>query len=199
MLFDLQYKSWPAKTVAAKKLARETGVSVREVERQLDAYLFLDEIPRWESGGLHCPYLLQRMFAQTENVGQKEHNWVRQRGCAQSSTEQGVDLETPCRGSGLQDHLWRKFSGLYQEVYQVRRTPGPVPGSPEVAEQTHQEILDLLRECLHCHRQGSAQPEEPRQTTMMPAVAEYHAQIQAINEHFGCFWDQSTRVQGGGP
>ena len=74
MLFDLYYKSWPAKTVAAKRLAREKDISVREAERQLDAYLFLDEIPRWESGRLHCPYLLQRMFAQAGNAGQKEYD-----------------------------------------------------------------------------------------------------------------------------
>ena len=70
ILFALQGQ--PAKTVAAKKLAQETGISVREAERQMDAYLFLVEIPRWESGGLHCPYLLQRMFTQAENAGWKE-------------------------------------------------------------------------------------------------------------------------------
>ena len=70
----------------------------------------------------------------------------------------------------------------------MRRTPGLVPGSPEVAEQTHQEILDSLRECLN-HRQGSDQPEEPRQTSRSSVMVEYHAQTQAISEHFGCYWD----------
>ena len=81
---------------------------------------------------------------------------------------------------------WEDIFGLYQEVYQLRRTPGPVPGSPEVAEQTHQEILDSLRECLH-HRWGSPQTEEPMQPTRTPAVVEYHTQTHTISEHFGCY------------
>ena len=69
MLVDLHYESQMAKTATTKKFVRETGVSVREAERQLNAYLFLDEIPQWESGGPHLPYLLQRMFTQAENAG----------------------------------------------------------------------------------------------------------------------------------
>ena len=57
-----------------------------------------------------------------------------------------------------------------------------------MAEQTCQETLDSLRECLHC-RWDSTQPEEPRQTTRMPAAAEYHTQTQAISEHFCCYQD----------
>ena len=101
------------------------------------------------------------MFAQVDNVGQKEYDWARWRGHAQSLGEQGVDLETPpAELVGYKTTLEEIFS-LYQEVYQLKRTPGSVPGSPEVVEQTCQEILDLLRECLHC-RWGSTQPEEPR-------------------------------------
>ena len=32
------------------------------MERQLDAKLFLDEIPKWEPGGLHCLLLYKKMF-----------------------------------------------------------------------------------------------------------------------------------------
>ena len=175
MLFDLHYESLPAKTVAAKKLARETGISVREAERWLSAYLFLDEIPRWVSGRLHCPCLLQRMFAQVENAGQKEYKWARWRGHTQPMAEHGVDLETPPVELVGYSTTQEEIFGLYQEVCQLRRTPELVPGSPEVVKQTHQEILDSLRKCLH-HRWGSGQPEGPRWTTRMPAVAEYHAQ-----------------------
>ena len=37
---------------------------------------------------------------------------------------------------------------LYQEVYQLKKAPGAVPGDPEVAGKTHQEILDSLKEHL---------------------------------------------------
>ena len=63
-----------AKTAATKKLAQETGISVREMERYLDIDMFLDEYPRWEPGGLHHPFLLQWMFAHAEATGQKEHD-----------------------------------------------------------------------------------------------------------------------------
>ena len=49
-LFDLHYESRLAMTATVKRLARETDILVREVERHLDAYLFLDEYPWWESG-----------------------------------------------------------------------------------------------------------------------------------------------------
>ena len=48
---------------AAKRLAQEVGISVREAERCLEADVFLDKYPRWEPGRLHCPFLLQQMFA----------------------------------------------------------------------------------------------------------------------------------------
>ena len=56
-------------TAAAKKLGAEKNISVREVERRLDANLFLDEIPRWEPGGSYHPFLFQRMFTHTEAPG----------------------------------------------------------------------------------------------------------------------------------
>ena len=48
---------------------------------------------------------------------------------------------------------------LYQEVYQLKRAPGAVPGDPEEVEKTHQEILDSLKEHLW-HMWGPAQLEE---------------------------------------
>ena len=62
------------KTAAAKKLGAEKGISVQEVERRLDAKLFLDEIPKWEPGRPHCPSLYQRMFAHAEAIGLKEYH-----------------------------------------------------------------------------------------------------------------------------
>ena len=47
---------------------------------------------------------------------------------------------------------------LYQEVYQLKRDPGEVQCSEDIAEETHAEILEVLRECLW-HRQGTIQPE----------------------------------------
>ena len=45
------------------------GIFVREAERHLDADVFLDEYLWWEPGGLHCPFLLQQMFAHAKATG----------------------------------------------------------------------------------------------------------------------------------
>ena len=37
---------------------------------------------------------------------------------------------------------------LYQEIYQLKRAPGAIPGDPEETERTHLEILDSLKEHL---------------------------------------------------
>ena len=48
------------KTTAAKRLAAEKNISVQEAERQLDAKLFLNDIPKWEPGGLYPLTPLQK-------------------------------------------------------------------------------------------------------------------------------------------
>ena len=82
--------------------------------------------------------------------------------------------------------------GIYHQVYQLKRNP-EVPCSPDTAEETHIEILEMpLKKCLW-HRWGPAQPEEPggrsasTRTTRMPAQAELHAQMQVTYDHFGHF------------
>ena len=48
------------------------GISIREVECQLNAKLFLDEYPPWDIEGPHCPIILQSMFLHAAREGQKE-------------------------------------------------------------------------------------------------------------------------------
>ena len=38
----------------------------------MDVEMFLDEYLLWEVGGLHCPIILQGMFAHAAKSGQKE-------------------------------------------------------------------------------------------------------------------------------
>ena len=73
-LFNLRYHHRSEKTAAAKRLGAEKNISVREMERRLDAKLFLDEICKWEPSGCHCPLLFQRMFTHAEASGQKEYD-----------------------------------------------------------------------------------------------------------------------------
>ena len=60
------------KSLATKEWAREEGQSVWEAEHCLKAELFLDEYPRWDIRGLHCPIILQRMFMHAAKEGWKE-------------------------------------------------------------------------------------------------------------------------------
>ena len=197
-LFDLHYESCPAKTATAKRLAREIDVLVREVERHLDAYPFLDEYPQWP----HHPYILQRMFNQAENAGQKEYDYLRWRGQQQSMPKCDASMEASTVDLVGYKTSREEIFTLYQEVYQVKRAPGAVPGHPEEDEKTCQEILDLLKVSLW-HRQGPTQSEEElRQRSMgtkRPVQAEFHNQMQTTYEHFGPLFGQTAGVMQGGP
>ena len=61
--------------------ARETGLSVREVEWRIDAELFLNEYPRWELGTPHQSVILHEMFLHAAEQGQKEAERLIQWGC----------------------------------------------------------------------------------------------------------------------
>ena len=74
-LFHLKYDHKVGKTAAAKRLAAKKNISVWEAERQLDAKLFLDEIPKWEPGGPHYSLLCQKMFTHAKMVRLKEYHW----------------------------------------------------------------------------------------------------------------------------
>ena len=73
----------------------EENISVREAERRLNATLFLHEIPRWESGGPHHPFLYQGMFIHAEATGRKEYDWGIHQGHQQPSPERDVKVEVP--------------------------------------------------------------------------------------------------------
>ena len=76
---------------------------------------------------------------------------------------------------------------LYQEVYQLKKNPGPVPGDQEVEDQIHQEILDLLKEYIW-HRQSPAHPEETLgHRSRKPVQAKFHSQNKVNWNHFDCY------------
>ena len=62
------------KTTAAKRLAEEKGILVRDVERQLDTDVYLEENHWWVPCRLHCQFMLQRMFLHAAAIGQKEYD-----------------------------------------------------------------------------------------------------------------------------
>ena len=71
-LLELHYGGRVKKSETAKEWARETGLSVREVEQRIDAELFLNEYPSWELAAPHQSIILHEMFLHTAEQGQKE-------------------------------------------------------------------------------------------------------------------------------
>ena len=142
----------------AKKLGEEKGISVCKAERRLDANLFLEELPRWEPGGLHHPYLYQRMFACVEADGQKECDHGIHQGCWQPLLERDLWVELPTMELLTQETTQEEVMALYHKVYQLKRSPREVPCSKDTAEETCIEILEMLKESLW-HRWGPTQLE----------------------------------------
>ena len=138
------------------------GILVREVERCLDAYLFLDEYPRWESGGPHCPYILQWMFAHMETAEQKEYDCRIWQGHQQSMPKWDASVEVPTIDLVGYKTTQEEDYSIIPWGLPIEKGPQTVPGDPKVAEEILQETLNSLKECLQC-RWGSTQPEEPEQ------------------------------------
>ena len=92
---------------------------------------------------------------------------------------------------------WEVIMALYYQVYQLKRNLGEVPCSKDIAEETHLEILEMLKACLQC-RWGPTQPEGLRQfttTTRTPAQVDFYTQMQMTCNHFGHFQDRQQESQ----
>ena len=99
------------------------------------------------------------MFAHAEMVGWKEFKQVICHGHWQSYPELEAKVEvSTIQLVGLKttrDEIWE----LYNDVYQLRRSPGPPLHSPECTEELVQEICTSIKEQLW-QRWGSAQPKK---------------------------------------
>ena len=71
-LLELQYQDKWQKSLATKERVKKEGLSIQEAEHCLDTELFLDKYPWWDVRGLHCLFILQRMFVHAAESGQKE-------------------------------------------------------------------------------------------------------------------------------
>ena len=147
-----------AETTATKKLAQETGISVRQAERCLDANVFLDECLRWAPLRTHHPFIMHEMFAHVEVTGQREHDWAICLGWWQPSPKWDLGVESSTMDLISLGTPWDEISVIYNEVYQLQRLPRRSLCNGETEEQVCQEILDSIKECLW-HRQGPMQLE----------------------------------------
>ena len=155
-MLELHYTDKWNKSAAAIRQAQAEGISVWEAEQCLDADLFLDMYPWWKASGPQCPIILQGMFAHAGMAGWKEYEWAIHCCCWQSYPGWDTKAEVPAIQlvgfKTTRDEIWE----LYNDVYQLRRSPGPPPYSPECTEELVQEIYTSLKEQLQ-QRWGSAQ------------------------------------------
>ena len=81
-----------------------------------------------------------------------------------------------------------EIRGVYNEVYQLWRSPSKSPCDAETEESICQEILESVKECLQ-FRQDHAQLEErlrqsPAGASRPDPQAEFHDKMHATYDHF---------------
>ena len=144
---------------SAKKQAQKEGISVQEVECHLDSKLFLDEYPRWRADSPQCPCILQRMFTYAKELGHKECEWTIHWGHQQLVPRADAKVRTPAIQMVGSRTTREEVQGIYNEVYQQKRLPGPPLYGPEQMEALDWDICTSLEEQTW-QRQSTARPEE---------------------------------------
>ena len=131
---------------------------------------------------------MHQMFAHTTVMGQKEHDWAICQGQRQPSLKWDLEAEPSAMDLISSETSWAKIRVIYNEVYQLQKSPRRSPCNKETEGRIHQEILDSAQECLQ-HRQVPTQLEgEPKQsptcTSKMDTQAEFQARTCATYDHY---------------
>ena len=169
-------------------LAQEEGISVWEAERQLNADAFLDEYPWWECHGLHCLFLLYRMFLHAVATGRKEYDQAIFQGWWQPMPEQDLEAEPSAIELIGPGFIREEIRKVYNDVYQLWRSPQKSPFEAKMEESVCQEILNSIKECLW-HRQESDQPQgrlgqSPASASRPDLWAKFQDSVCAMYDHF---------------
>ena len=107
-----------AQVLAAKEQAKEGELSIWEAEHFLDAELFLDEYPRWDVRGLHCPFILQGMFVHAAECGLKEAERLIYHGHWQGLPKPGSGVDvTAIQLVGYQNIQGRNWGPLPASIH----------------------------------------------------------------------------------
>ena len=145
------------KSQATREWVGEVQMSIREAKHRLDTELFLDEYPRWDIEGPHCPIILHSMFLHAAQEGQMETERYICQGHWHSLTRLDPKANLPAVLLVGYWTSWKEIQDLYYEVYLLRRAPGPPPCGPQLREEAIQDILSSLSCHLWrwgCHHAG---------------------------------------------
>ena len=151
------------KTTAAKRLAEEKDIAVREAERQLDVNVYLTVCEWWVPFGLHHDFLLHRMPIHAVTMGQKEHDHA----ICHSRWEPSPVWDLGAEPSVVKLVYANSMREEIADVYQLWQLPGKMPCDAEMEEHLHKETLDAIKECLQ-HKWDPTLPEELRHPTSTP-------------------------------
>ena len=169
-----------AKTAAAKRLAEEKGISVRESERWLNANMYLEEHHWWAPCRLHHQFPLQRMFLHAVAMGQKEYDYAICQCQQEPWPEWDLEVELSTVELICPTPIREESAEIYQDVYQQWRSPVKLLCDGETEELLCQEILDSIKECLQCKWVPTLLGEElshhPTSTSRCDPQADYSAQ-----------------------
>ena len=146
-LLELYYGNCIWRSWVAQERAGETGISIRELERQVDLELFLDEYPQWGLGTSHQSVVLHTMFLHAMEWGWKETECMFHQGCHGSIYDPGVD-QSAMELVGY--HMSQKeMRDIYHSVYLLKRSPWfPFSGEWQM-RKTIQDVLSSLTDRLH--------------------------------------------------
>ena len=110
------------------------------------------------------------MFEHVRVAGLREYHWGIHLGHQQPSPERRPQAEVFAMGLLTPKTMLEGILILYQEAYQLKRGPGEVQCSADVAEEAHAEILEVLKAHLWS-RQDFSWLEEPRQVPRMQRLS----------------------------
>ena len=174
-------------------------ISVREVDRQLDANAYLEKHQWWAHGRLHHQFLLQHMFLHATATGQRKYNHAICQGRWELSEEWDLGAELSTVELVSPESTREEIAEICHNVYQLWRLLGEMVCDKKTEVHIYQETLDSIKECLQ-HKQVSTLPgEEPRGSPgIVPRLdpqAKFQAQQCATYHRLrGMKWDSCEEV-----
>ena len=112
------------KTATAKRLVKAKGLSVREVERQLDANAYLNEQWQWTHSSLHHEFLFQQMFQHAMVTSWSGYKCAICCGQREPLPEQDLLVEPTAMELISPNSTCQDIEELYWDVYKLSRLPG---------------------------------------------------------------------------
>ena len=112
------------RTQAAQEQAQENGISIRELECQIDVGLFLDEYPQWDLGTPHWSVILHEMFLHAAKRGQKEAECMFCQGHQGSMYDPNSEADQSAMELVGYHTSQKEIRDIYQSVYLLQRAPG---------------------------------------------------------------------------